>query len=67
MSRYSGGAANGTEERLDDVNARLGRLTELQEAGNTLLAEIRDALKLSRPAITPRVALPPAKATKPRL
>lgn len=62
MSRYSGGAANGTEERLDEVDAKLERLIELHQKGVALLEQISDALKPSRPAITPRPPLPAAKA-----
>lgn len=79
MSRYSGGAANGGEERLDEVNVRLDRLIELHEKGLALLEAISEALKpakllrpnpdmyrgLPQPAIAPRTPLPAPK-TKPR-
>lgn len=78
MSRYSGGAANGTEERLDEVDAKLERLIELHQKGVALLEQISEALKpiklgpnpdmhrgLEKQPIAPRPPLPAAKA-KPR-
>lgn len=78
MSRYSGGAANGSEERLDEVNVRLDRLIELHERGVALLEQISEELKpsrlganpdvyrgLAKPTIAPRTPLP-AKKLAPR-
>lgn len=75
MSRYSGGAANGSEERLDEMNLRLDRLIELHERGVALLEQLSEALKptklgpnrgLEKQPIAPRPALPAARASKPR-